>query len=75
MSVASSKGDEPDRRAALREERVTQLKEQIALREYHINSEAVAREILFKMRIVSRSRRALLADPSRQRPHTPGERS
>jgi hypothetical protein len=43
-------------------EKVTRLKQQIALGQYRVDAEAVAREILRKMRLVSLSRRWLLAD-------------
>jgi hypothetical protein len=39
------------------------LKDQIARRSYRIDSEAVAREILFKLRMISAGRRLLVADP------------
>jgi hypothetical protein len=43
--------------------RVTRLKQQIASGEYRVNADAVAREMLFKLRLVGLSRRALLSDP------------
>jgi hypothetical protein len=43
---------------------VTRLKQQIASGEYRVNADAVAREMLFKLRLVGLSRRALLSDPS-----------
>jgi hypothetical protein len=42
---------------------VTRLKQQIASGEYRVNADAVAREMLFKLRLVGLSRRALLSDP------------
>jgi hypothetical protein len=44
---------------------VTRLKQQIASGRYRVDADAVAREMLFKLRIVSISRRALLADQAR----------
>jgi hypothetical protein len=41
---------------------VMRLKHQITRRRYRVDAEAVAREILFKLRMISASRRALLAD-------------
>ena len=38
------------------------LKHQIMQRSYRVDAEAVAREILFKLRMISAGRRALLAD-------------
>ena len=46
------------------DDRVTRLKQQIAAGEYRVNAEAVAREMLFKLRLVGLSRRALLSDPT-----------
>jgi hypothetical protein len=43
---------------------VTRLKQQIASGEYRVNADAVAREMLFKLRLVGLSRRALLSDPA-----------
>jgi len=43
---------------------VTRLKQQIASGEYRVNADAVAREMLFKLRLVGLSRRALLSDPT-----------
>ena len=42
-------------------DRVTRLKQQIALGRYRVDPDAVAREILFKLRLLRLSRRALLA--------------
>jgi hypothetical protein len=44
---------------------VTRLKQQIASGRYRVDADAVAREMLFKLRLVSISRRALLADRAR----------
>jgi hypothetical protein len=44
-------------------EKVTQLKEQIATRTYRVDSQAVAREMLFKMRMM-----ALLRNLQRHQP-------
>jgi hypothetical protein len=41
---------------------VTRLKQQIAAGEYRVNADAVAREMLFKLRLVGLSRQALLSD-------------
>jgi hypothetical protein len=42
---------------------MTRLKDQIARRRYRVDAEAVAREILFKLRMISAGRRSLLTDP------------
>jgi negative regulator of replication initiation len=42
-------------------DRVTQLKQQLAVGEYHVDSDAVAREMLFKLQLASLSRRALVS--------------
>jgi Anti-sigma-28 factor, FlgM len=42
--------------------RVIRLKQQIALGRYRVDADAVAREMIFKLRLLSLSRRALLAD-------------
>jgi len=55
-------GDRPDP-MPLERERVTRLKQQIAQRTYRVDSEAVAQEIVFKLRVINSTRRALLADP------------
>jgi hypothetical protein len=41
------------------------LKQQIAQRNYRVDSEAVAQEILFKLRVISFGRRTLLTGPGR----------
>ena len=38
---------------------MTQLKQQLAVGEYRVDADAVAREMLFKLRLASLSRRAL----------------
>ena len=43
-------------------DRVTRLKRQIALGRYRVDPDAVAGEMLLKLRLLSLSRRALLAD-------------
>ena len=55
-----SQGDR-DRPTTPQPDRVNRLKDQIALGQYRVDPDAVAREILFKRRLLSRSRRALLA--------------
>jgi hypothetical protein len=53
---------------------VMRLKHQITQRRYRVDAEAVAREILFKLRMISAGRRALLADApesGQQLPSTP----
>jgi hypothetical protein len=53
---------------------MTRLKDQIARRRYRVDAEAVAREILFKLRMISAGRRSLLTDPpngGRQVPSAP----
>jgi hypothetical protein len=69
-------GDSGTPRARERE-RVGRLKRQIALREYRVDAEAVAVEILSKLRLVSISRRALLGDGARtdESAQPPGGRS
>ena len=59
-----AKGGDPDPLGGHRGERVMRIRRQIANREYRVDPEAVAREMLFKLRLVSLSRRALLADPA-----------
>lgn len=41
---------------------MSRLKRQIAQRAYRVDPEAVAQEILFKLRVIGLGRRALLAD-------------
>jgi anti-sigma-28 factor FlgM len=55
-----SHGDR-DRPTTPQPDRVTRLKQQIALGRYSVDADAVAREMLFKLRLLSLSRRALLA--------------
>jgi hypothetical protein len=43
-------------------ERVTRLKQEISRRTYRVDSEAVAHEILFKLRMINLGRRGLLTD-------------
>jgi len=62
-----TKGGGPDPLPAPAGERVIGLKRQIALGQYRVDAEAVAREILIKMRLVSLSRRVLLADTAESR--------
>jgi hypothetical protein len=57
----SSRHGNPDLPTTTQPDRVTRLKEQVALGRYRVDPDAVAREILFKRRLLSRSRRALLA--------------
>jgi hypothetical protein len=52
---------ERDRPTTPQPDRVTRLKQQIALGGYSVDADAVAREMLFKLRVLSLSRRALLA--------------
>ena len=49
--------------ASLRDRDMTRLKDQIARRRYRVDAEAVAREILFKLRMINAGRRSLLTDP------------
>jgi len=42
---------------------VTRLKQEIARRTYRVDPEAVAHEILFKLRMITLGRRGLLGDP------------
>ena len=57
----SSRHGNPDLPTTPQPDRVNRLKDQIALGQYRVDPDAVAREILFKRRLLSRSRRALLA--------------
>ena len=43
---------------------MTQFKQRLATGDYRVNADAVAREMLFKLRLVGLSRRALLSDPT-----------
>jgi Anti-sigma-28 factor, FlgM len=54
----TSADPEPER--ALQAERVSRLKEQIERRKYRVDPEAVAQEILFKLRMVHLGRRGML---------------
>ncbi len=47
-----------------KDERVTRLEQQIALGRYQVDADAVAGEILSKLRLMERVRRALRSDPS-----------
>ena len=42
-------------------ERVTRLKQQFAVGDYHVNADAVAREMLLKLQLASLSHRALVS--------------
>jgi len=53
---------------ALERERVTRLKQQISRRMYRVDPEAVAQEILFKLRIINLGRRGLLGNDSEAGP-------
>ena len=55
-------GDRPDHPSASRIETMTRLKEQIARQAYQVDAQAVAREILFKLRVINISRKAMLAE-------------
>ncbi len=55
-------GDHPDHPSASRIETMTRLKEQIARQAYQVDAQAVAREILFKLRVINISRKAMLAE-------------
>ena len=52
----------PDPLRAYETEMVMRLKHQVTRRRYRVDAEAVAREILFKLRMISAGRRALLTD-------------
>lgn len=54
--------DGPDHLSARENETVTRLKHQIARSLDRVDADAVAREILFKLRMISLGRRAMLAD-------------
>ena len=51
----------PDPPTTHRGDRVTQLKQQLAVGEYRVDADAVAREMLFKLQLASLSRRALVS--------------
>ena len=53
---------DPDPPTTSPADRVTGLKQQIASGRYRVDADAVAREILFKLRLLTLGRRALLAD-------------
>jgi hypothetical protein len=53
----------PDLPTTRKDETVTRLKQQIALGRYRVDADAVAREILCKLRLLGSGRRALLTDP------------
>jgi hypothetical protein len=55
-------GDRPDRPSASQIETMTRLKDQIARQAYQVDAQAVAREILFKLRMIAIGRRAMLAE-------------
>jgi hypothetical protein len=57
-----ARGDGPDPPTTPESDTVTRLKQQIALGRYRVDADAVAREMLFKLRLVSLSRRALRAE-------------
>jgi anti-sigma-28 factor FlgM len=67
----------PDPPTIREDQRVTRLKQEIALGRYRVDADAVAREILSKLRLLSSGRRALLTGPSasggRQTRSTPEE--
>ena len=60
--VADERPGHPGVLSASEIETVTRIKHQIARRRYRVDAEAVAREILFKLRMISIGRRALVAD-------------
>jgi Anti-sigma-28 factor, FlgM len=60
-----TEGGDPNPPTTPQPNTVTRLKQQIASGRYRVDADAVAREMLFKLRIVSISRRALLADQAR----------
>ena len=47
-----------------KDDRVTQFKQRLATGDYRVNADAVAREMLFKLRLVGLGRRTLLPDPA-----------
>jgi hypothetical protein len=55
-------GGHPDRSPASEDGTVMRLKHQVMRRRYRVDAEAVAREIILKLRMISAGRRALLAD-------------
>ena len=57
-------GASPDHLEALERERVTRLKQRIVRRNYRVDPDAVAQEMLFKLRIMSLGRRGLLTGDS-----------
>jgi hypothetical protein len=56
-----ARDERPDGAAAPQIE-MTRLKEQIARHTYQVDAQAVAREILFKVRMINLGRRAMLAE-------------
>jgi Anti-sigma-28 factor, FlgM len=72
-----TRGGDPDPQTTPQPNTVTRLKQQIATGRYRVDADAVAREMLFKLRLIRLSRRALLADRRGQggRPagRSPGE--
>jgi anti-sigma-28 factor FlgM len=60
----------PDLPTTRTDETVTRLKQQFALGSYRVDADAVAREILTKLRLLGSGRRALLRDPSPGGGHT-----
>ena len=52
-----------DRPTTHKDDRVTEFKERLATGEYRVNADDVAREMLFKLRLVDLGRRALVPDP------------
>jgi hypothetical protein len=52
----------PPTRTEAKANQVIRLKQQIALGRYRVDADAVAREMIFKLRLLSLSRRALGAD-------------
>jgi hypothetical protein len=62
----------PDLPTTRKDERVIGLKQEIVLGRYRVDADAVAHEILSKLRLLSSGRRALLTEPSGRASRQPG---
>jgi anti-sigma-28 factor FlgM len=62
----------PDLPTTRKDETVNRLKQQIVLGRYRVDADAVASEILSKLRLLSSGRRALVTDASARAGRQPG---